>query len=112
MGSAHLRIGRHHPRSRQLDCLVAPAWELAAIAGLICLYLVADTVFGDSSHDALNIAGPLWLTVALGLSATRMVLGNTAAIWTGLFWFRVATAVYFGVGSLVPFYVNLATRMY
>jgi hypothetical protein len=93
------------------DCLAPPAWELAALAGLVGVYVGAETTVGDWSHEILNVAGPVWLTSVLGLAATRMVLMNPAALWTGLFWFRVATAVYFGVGALVPFYVNLATRM-
>src|SRR5918996_5006966 len=93
------------------DCLAPRLGEIAALAGLVGLYVGIETLAGDGSHDALNVVGPLWLTVVLGVGATRMVLMNPAAIWTGLFWCRVSTAVYFGVGALVPFYVNLPTRM-
>lgn len=94
------------------DAARVPAWELAAVAALVGCYLLADALAGTSIHESVNAAGPLCLTLILGFSAARLSLADASAIWTGLFWFRVSTAVYFGAGSLIPEYVNETTRAY
>ncbi len=92
--------------------LIAPNWELIGLGLLLAVYLVADTVFGAASADLLNIIGPACLTGVLSLGALRMLLLDTGAVWTALFWFRVSVAVYFGGGALVPLLGTAETRAY
>jgi hypothetical protein len=96
---------------KSADSLIPSSWEVAAIAALAGLYFFADNAFGENSYEIVSFAGPLWLTVALGVGATRMVLADPIAMWTGIFWFRISTAVYFGVGSIIHNYMNDYTMM-
>src|SRR5260221_335879 len=86
--------------------LMAPIWELAGLVLLLVFCLLVDQIFGAQSDDFINVAGPLWLTTILWLGAFRMAWLDAGAIWTALFWFRVATGLYFGVGALVPVLAN------
>jgi hypothetical protein len=88
------------------DSMTTPAWEVAAIAVLLGFYILADNAFGQDSYEIINFFGPLSLAVVLILGSIRMVLIEPNAMWTGIFWFRVATAIYFGVGSIIHNYFN------
>jgi hypothetical protein len=92
--------------------LFAPAWELAGLALLLVVYLLADMIFGPESSGVLNIVGPMWLTAVLCLGVLRMLLLDGAAVWTALFWFRVSVFVYFGLGALVPLLASAGTKAY
>jgi hypothetical protein len=92
--------------------LFTPAWELATLGLLLAIYLIGDWLIGSASVEFLNIVGPVCLTVILWTGALRMILLDDAAIWTSLFWFRVSTGVYFGVGALVPLLMSDAVRIY
>jgi hypothetical protein len=85
---------------------------LVSLCLLLATYLVGDWLLGTSTVDSLNIVGPVFLTIILGIGALRMVLLDDAAIWTALFWFRVSTGVYFGAGALVPLLARDAVRIY
>lgn len=101
--------GRRVDRARA--AFAAPTGiELALLAGLVVFYQLVDELYGSASYEFLNLAGPLWLVVALTYGAGRLVLEHPASIWTALFWLRVVTAVYYGVGAIIPFFVNDLTR--
>jgi len=92
--------------------LLAPAWEIFAVSGIWGFYLLAEVIVGDRSLDTRNLIGPWCLTVVLGLSAWRIVKSDAAGIWTALFWFRISTAVYFGIGSVIPILADDELRQY
>lgn len=83
--------------------------ELAGLGGLLVLYGFVYVLGVAELYPAMNIAGPVVLCTVLGWSAYRIVERNPIAVWAPLFWFRVACAVYFGFGALVPHIVNEET---
>jgi hypothetical protein len=99
-------------RPSYFDCLRPSAWELVGLALLLASYLISEQVLGRDIYAATNIVGPLGLMGLLSFGLARMARMNPNAIWTALFWFRLATAVYFGLGCLVPVFANGETRAY
>jgi hypothetical protein len=97
---------------RAKDPLIEPNWwELPAIFALTATLTAAD--IGDwRVEDTLNIVAPAWLSLALGASALKMGTADSRAIWTPLFWFRVATLIYFGLGNIAPMIMNSASLIY
>ena len=97
---------------RAKDPLIEPNWwELPAIFALVATLTAAD--IGDwRAEDTLNIVAPVWLSLALGASALKMGTADSRAIWTPLFWFRVATLIYYGLGSIAPMIMNSASLTY
>jgi hypothetical protein len=100
------------PIGRAKDPLIEPNWwELPAILALTALLAAAD--IGDwRAEDTLNIVAPLWLSLALGASALKMAVTDNRAIWAPLFWFRVATLIYFGFGDIAPLIMNSASLIH
>ena len=80
--------------------LSSAGWELAALAGIIALYVVAGEIFGDDGLDSINFFGPIFTGIILMAAAWRMVAIDPLALFLGLFWFRVASAIYFGFGAV------------
>lgn len=95
-----------------LDCLRPAGWELMGLALLLVYYVLSEEFLGREIYATNNITGPLWLTGALAFGMTQMVRMNPHAIWTALFWFRLSTGVYFGLGSLISVFANPETRAY
>jgi hypothetical protein len=84
--------------------------ELGGLLALITFYLVYDVVFEEDF--IVNIVGPSALFVILGSAAWLLIKRDALMIWAPLFSFRVATAIFFGIGSLVPFFVGETSRAY
>jgi hypothetical protein len=99
-------------RPSYFDCLRPSGWEVVGLALLLAGYLLSEQALGREIYAATNIAGPLALMGVLAFGLARMVRMNSNGIWTSLFWFRLATAVYFGLGCLVPVFANAETRAY
>lgn len=89
-----------------------PAWELLALGGLILFHVAAAEFAGASTLWLRAVVGPAVLAAILATGATQMMLAESAALWTALFWFRVSAAVYFGVGNLAPFVLPDEFRLY
>jgi hypothetical protein len=100
------------PQRSKSDPLAPPIWEITGLAALVCFYGIGDQLFGEPSYRLSNSIGPVWLVGVLGCGAYRMTRVNPNAVLTGLFWFRIATLLYFGIGSLIPSHVNLTTKLY
>src|ERR1700694_5019372 len=83
--------------------------ELGALLALVLVCIVSDPS-DDQEYALINWIAPIWLVFALGYGAIRMVRINPASKFLALFWFRVSTALYFGIGSLVPLFANYNTR--
>ena len=96
--------------NQRLNPIIPRKAELGSILALIGLYLISDVVGEDQS--AMNVFGPSMLFVILGAGAWNLVKGDSLMIWTPLFSFRVATGIYFGIGSLVPFFVDETSKTY
>lgn len=77
---------------------------------LLCVYyiLVWDS---ESASVTANLVGPLWLSVTLAIAARRLAIAHRGGLWTGLFWLRAGTVVYFGIGAIIPRFLNETTRM-
>lgn len=88
-----------------LDAMLRPAeiWSLAALlAGYLLFYGWGSTEL----YYIANLVGPAVLTIILGWSCYRIAERSPMAVWAPLFWFRLASAVYYGFGALVPHVVN------
>lgn len=92
--------------------IAAPAWELVALTVLVFFHLVAEDLFGREAVWLRNFYGSIALLVIMMAGATRMVLAQSAAIWTTLFWFRMSSGLYLGLGSLSPLIVPGDVRVY
>ena len=101
---------RRVPVSR--SALLPTNLEICAVVLLFVFYLVAESLFGEDSYPTVNMVGPLFLTAILGYGDWLMVRANGRNIFTTLFWFRLSTAVYFGVGTFLIFIVNTPTRLH
>lgn len=99
-------------REQKADDPTRPAnWEIAALAFQIIVVLLVDEFIGPPAHDALNIFAPVWLMIVLLLGALRMIRIDPRATLSSLLWFRLATATYFGFGSIVPLLLNPISRL-
>lgn len=93
--------------------ILAPQWfEVCSLLTLAGFYLIADGFVGESSYAAVNIVGPLALSVILGVGAWRLIRSDAKHLWTALFWFRLSTIVFFGVGTYLVFVIDSAGRAY
>jgi len=88
------------------DPLCPAVWEPLALGALIVVMLLSEEALGGAAYEPMNWLAPIWLMIVLTLGALRMVRLDASAVWASLYWFRLATAVYFGFGSLAPFLVN------
>lgn len=88
------------------DCLTPSVWELLGVAVLLLFYLAGDVFFGEEARSVTQSVGPIWLASILLLGSVRMVDLDKRVLWSGLFWFRISTAAYFGIGSIIHFFFN------
>lgn len=100
------------PVERAKDPLTEPTWwELPAILVLVAI-LAANEIWDWRAEDTLNIVAPVWLSLAVGAGALKMANVDGRAVWTPLFWFRVATLIFYGLGNIAPVIMNGATLEY
>ena len=86
-------------------------WEFPAVFLLVVTLAAAD-VWNWRAEETMNIVAPIWLSLALGITAAQMGLADGRAIWAPLFWFRVATIAYFGIGAIAPMFMNSTSQLY
>jgi hypothetical protein len=98
--------------SAAADVLAPPAWELLSLILLVVCYVLVDGLFGADSYETLNVFGPLALAAVLAAGAAHMARVDVKAVWTAIFWFRIATGLYFGLGSTMPYFVNTKSLLY
>lgn len=110
-GQAHAAPMRM-PQPRQTKLVAPTVMEIWILAGLLLSYFLVDTQLGGSSHQSLNYGGPLALVAILGYANWHMARKDPKTLWTSLFWFRLSTAVYFGLGTFFVYVVNDQTRVY
>ena len=102
-------VGRGISRN---DPLVPQMWEILAVMALFVFYQLADVILGEAFYPAVNYTGPIGLGAILGYANWRMIRREGRNLWAALFWFRLSTLVYFGLGTMVIYVVNNFTRNY
>jgi len=99
------------PEGVDLSLRVAGA-EITALLLLLGFYLAVGDLLGSDWFDTANFWGPLGLIGILSAAAMRMLRRNPSSLWSALFWFRVATSIYFGFGQMAPFLMNGTSLLY
>jgi hypothetical protein len=85
--------------------------EILGLCGIAAVYFVASMA-GHSSVVLINVLGPLALIWTITAGGWGMLQADSRNIWSPLFWFRISTAAYFGVGMIIPFIVNATSLRY
>lgn len=78
------------------------ASDLLPLSFLLIVQLIVYGAGVTTLYDVLNWITPSLIFVTLVWSCYRMAGANPLTIWTPLFWFKLACAVYYGVGPIVP----------
>lgn len=87
---------------RSLGGDIAPQLsEIIALAGVLLLNLLVGTISPTENYKIINFISPALLSIVLGYGMAHMLRSNSRHIWTALFWFRLSTAAYFGVGVII-----------
>lgn len=94
------------------DLPLVRIWELVALSALLALYLITMVVIGDQGTFVVNLGGPAVFGVILLLGAIPAAMRDINTVWTPLFWFRIAGAVYFSFGNVITYFLNpISQRM-
>jgi hypothetical protein len=80
--------------------------EFVFLLFLLSAYGPAIVSQADELIVAVNVIGSCALTLVMIYGCWRALQQTPVAIWTPLVWFRAASAVYFGLGQLVPYVAN------
>ncbi len=91
---------------QQPDILRPAGWEIGGLVALLLFYAVMNITLGEPADEAANFIGAVWFGGILVAGAVRAVRIDPVAMWTGVFWFRLASAVYFGFGSAGKVFFN------
>lgn len=102
----------HRPAGTSNSVLAPTVGEISALIALAAFYMVSDTVFGERSYAVVNIVGPLLLNAILGYGGWLLIRSDGKNLWMALFWFRLSTIVYFGVGTFSIFIMDAFSRQY
>lgn len=108
------RVGDAYIQQGDADARTLPPSrrELCLVLALIGLYVGSAALAGQSSYAFLNAFGPIALSLILTYGAWRLVRGGGKRLWTPLFWFRISTIVYFGIGTFLVLVISPAERGY
>jgi hypothetical protein len=88
------------------DILHPSRWEVVGLGLLVGFYSLIFVVFGEAAYGYANFIGEAAFGGVLVAGAVRAVGIDPVAMWTGLFWIRLASAVYFGFGSAMKIFFN------
>ena len=115
MTQPRVRHRHRFPRFRTRGASLAPSLlEILSHSGIVLFYIMAMAYRAGYGSGQLiaNLIGPLAMTGILAVAAWRLLRADGRNFWTALFWFRLSTGAYFGLGTFVVFAVNDATRVY
>ena len=115
MTQPRVRYRYRSPRFRACDTSLAPSLlEILSHSGIVLAYITVmiHRAGHGSGQLIVNLIGPLAMTGILAVAAWRLLRADGRNIWTALFWFRLSTGAYFGLGTCLVFVVNYATRSY
>lgn len=97
------------PASSLIDDL-EPTYREILFSAIVVLWFLMGMTALPGSEDWINTIGLTVFSIVLAWAAYRQMKRNVASLWTPLFWYRVAMLSYFGIGSLVPIWVNEDTQ--
>ncbi|MEM6499037.1 MAG: hypothetical protein AAF709_20230 [Pseudomonadota bacterium] len=83
--------------------------ELLFLAGLLGFYAFVGTFDGAFDARLANIIGSTALGAILFWSTLSQLQSEPLAIWGALIWFRIACAVYYAFGALIPYVGSSST---
>lgn len=86
--------------------------ELVGLAILLIFYIAVYALKNSTFYSLANYVGPITLFTILSYSSYVIVRSNQLTIWAPIFWFRLTSAAFFGLGALVPLIANDATQNY
>lgn len=86
--------------------------ELALLWIVLVGYLAAYESPEIQNNYWMNLAGPIGIILILSLGSWWQLKREPLSIWMPLFWFRIATATYFGVGAIAPYIANDETLVF
>ena len=85
--------------SVSLSPLRPSSWEVNGLICLTCIAFIAPEVLPVDAFSQFNIVISLCFGLVLSFGALRMVKANSFSLLSALFWFRIATVVYFAFGT-------------
>ena len=102
----------HRRENAPIFLLLPTAREITALVLLLFYLLFAQAFLGESVYPFINMTGVLALSAILAYGCWCLLRADGKNVWTALFWFRLSTIAYFGVGTYFIFVVNQYTRTY
>ena len=93
------------PKSSMIDDL-EPTYREVFFSGLVALWFAIGMGALPGSEDWINTIGLSAFTIVLAWAAYHQMRRNVASLWTPLLWYRITMLSYFGIGSMVPTWVN------
>lgn len=113
VATPRLESGKVKDQSLSMATVIANLRPQRGEAGLCILAMFLYAIGAGYEGDALtvvNTVGPILFSLGLVWGIINLLQRSANNLWVPLFWYRVALVVYFGIGALVPLYVNEATR--
>lgn len=86
---------------------------LIALAPLVLLYWAFPPGRGLQEIQAtINVTAPFYFIAVLLVLANNVLKVSSQLIWTGVLWFPIQSAIFFGFGPLVQVFGNETTQRY
>ncbi len=82
---------------------------LLILSLLVALFFYANP---ELVGDQTLLISPILMIAGLATGIMTLALRSPVGIWVPMFWVRISLTAYFGVGTLVPYFVNDYTRGY
>jgi hypothetical protein len=108
----HLQPGPPLSADTGAPAVRATRVELGLLGGLLGFLLLAYVHDGLITPVTANVVAGLGVIAIMAMTCRALLAADPLAIWTPLWWLRVAYAAYYGFGALVPYIVNDATLIY
>ena len=88
---------------------MTPSWtEILLVLATMLSYGIT-AAYGDEMTLAGNWIGPSILSVSLVFGGYRLLRAHVRNLWVPLLWYRISMFIYYGVGTVVPLFVNAET---
>ena len=95
---------------KPVDLLRPAAWEIVGLACLIVYYLIFSEMLESDALDVACLVGSAFFAGILFAAAWRMAALDAKALWLGVFWLRITTGVYFGIGCMGSLFFTEDTK--
>lgn len=90
--------------------ILAPSGAELSITAAATLIAALGYIYGGDLIALTNYIVPTVLVSGLIIGGFKLITRDISSIWSPLFWNRVVLIAYFGVGSIVPLFVNNETK--